>query len=444
MPLRSDGMQMSEHYHLVGVAGVGMSALAQALLAEGHRVSGSDRLFDGGTELPVIRQLRNAGVHFVPQDGSAVTGDTVAVVVSTAIEEDNPDLAAAERLACPVVHRAEMLGRLLRGRPSVAVTGTSGKSTVTGMIGWILQELDADPVVVNGAVVIGWDGDNAVGNFRPGGSDLWVIEADESDRSLLQYHPDWAVVTNVSSDHFSRDETEELFRRFCTQVRIGCITPSRSPLFLDQCNPYVGRNSSHFTYGRTAFRLRLPGLHNAENALNAVLLCERLGYDREALSAALATFPGLRRRLECIGVVGEITVVDDYAHNPAKIRAAWRAFKPHCRRVISVWRPHGYGPLAKMLEALEETFRELCTPDDLLFFLPVYDAGGTAERGIQSDALCERLCLHGCTAEYVESYDELLDRIPMVAAPGDVVLVMGARDPHLTGLAHDLVTALGE
>ncbi len=435
---------MSEHYHLVGVAGVGMSALAQALLAAGHRVSGSDRLFDRGSELPVIARLRNAGVRFAAQDGSAVTEATAAVVVSTAVEADNPDLAAAVRVGCPAVHRAEMLGRLLRGKQCVAVTGTSGKSTVAGMIGWVLQELGADPTVVNGAAVVGWDSDSAVGNFRPGASGLWVIEADESDRSLMQYHPDWAVVTNVSADHFSHGETVELFERFCRQVRIGCISPTATPVFMDQCEPYVGRNSSHFTYGGTVFRLRLPGLHNAENALNAVMLCERLGYDGRSISAALATFAGLRRRLECVGVAGGITVVDDYAHNPAKIGAAWRALKPHCRRVISVWRPHGYGPLAKMMEALDETFSTLCTSDDLLFFLPVYDAGGTAERGIQTDALCERLRIHGCAAEYVESYDEVLDRIPMVAAPGDVVLVMGARDPCLTGLAHDLVTALGE
>lgn len=435
---------MSEHYHLVGVAGVGMSALAQALLAEGHSVSGSDRLLDHGTDLLVIRQLRHAGVEFFPQDGSAVTGNTAAVVISTAVEEDNPDLAAAERLGCRVAHRSEMLAGLLRGRRCVAVTGTSGKSTVTGMIGWILQELGADPVVVNGAAVIGWDSDSAVGNFRPGGSGTWVIEADESDRSLLQYHPDWAVVTNVSADHFSQGETEALFEQFCRQVRVGYISPGRAPVFLDQCDPYVARSSSHFRYGKTVFRLRLAGWHNAENALNAVLLCERLGYDREAISAALASFPGLRRRLECVGVAGDISVVDDYAHNPAKIRAAWRALKPHCRRVISVWRPHGYGPLAKMLDALDDAFRDLCTSDDLLFFLPVYDAGGSAERGIQADALCERLRVHGCAAEYADSYDELLDRIPMVAVPGDAVLIMGARDPHLPRLAHDLLTALGD
>jgi UDP-N-acetylmuramate--alanine ligase len=179
-----------EHYHLVGVAGVGMSALAQVLLGQGMRVSGSDRHFDRGEDLEVIAKLRGAGVRFLPQDGRGVTAGTAGVVVSTAIEKGNPDLEAAECRAVPVMHRAEMLARAAAGKRCVAVTGTSGKSTVTGMIGWILDQAGADPVVVNGAPVLNWVTPAAVGNVRLGKSDLWVLEADESDRSLLRYHPD--------------------------------------------------------------------------------------------------------------------------------------------------------------------------------------------------------------------------------------------------------------
>jgi UDP-N-acetylmuramate-alanine ligase len=430
------------HYHLVGVAGVGMSALAQALLAPGRRVTGSDRYADKGTAVEAIPQLVDAGVRIVAQDGSGIGAETRAVVASTAIEMGNPDLAAAQRLGVPVLHRAEALARLVAGHRCLAVTGTCGKSTVTGMIGWILEQAGRDPNVVNGAPVVNWRTERRIGNVRAGRSDLWVIEADESDRSLLRFHPDWAVITNVSKDHFGLEESVALFRAFSGQVREWRLSALDEPSPMAGFAAETGRDGSRFRYGGVEFLTRLPGAHNAENAWLAVRACERLGCGLDVVRRALASFRGIGRRLERVGEAGGVTVVDDYAHNPAKIAAAWRALAPYHRRVNALWRPHGYGPLSHMMPELAATFAEVCRSEDRLLLLPVYDAGGTANRSVSSGDLAARLTGACRAAVSVVSPAEAEATAAEGAGPGDVVLVMGARDPDLSAMARRILARI--
>jgi len=427
-------------YHLAGVAGSGMSALAQILLAEGRAVSGSDRHADAGRDLAVLRQLASAGVRLFPQDGSGVRG-AGTVVISTAVEDDNPDRVAARRLGVPLVHRSETLAALTEGRRCIAVTGTSGKSTVTGMIGWTLEQLGADPTVVNGAVLLDWRRPDAVGNARHGRSGLWVIEADESDRSLLNYAPEWAVVTNASADHFGLAETLELFRAFRERVGTGVVSTVDEPALLRGFEPELSADRVAFRYGGLDFAVPLPGRHNAENALCAVLLCERMGLDLTRVRDALARFRGLQRRLQTVGRRQGVTVMDDSAHNPAKIGAAWRAVAPYYRRVLGVWRPHGYGPLAAMKAGLAKVFAELCRAEDRLYILPVYDAGGTADRSVHAGMLVDELRARGLEAGPAE-FDRAPARVAADARPGDLVLVMGARDPALPELAERILASL--
>jgi UDP-N-acetylmuramate--alanine ligase len=188
-------LKTGDLFHLVGVAGIGMSAVAQALVHAGCSVSGSDRFLDthDANTSSVLTSLETCGVRLVPQDGSGLTKDTKAVIVSTAIEDDNPDVVAANKLDVPIVHRSVILAALTVGKHCVAVSGTSGKSTVTAMIGWAMCEMGEDPTVINGAVLRRWADDQNVGNVKAGKSDWWIIEADESDKSLLAYRPDWAV-----------------------------------------------------------------------------------------------------------------------------------------------------------------------------------------------------------------------------------------------------------
>jgi len=428
--------------HLVGVAGVGMNPLAQALLAAGFEVTGSDRFLDQGRDLDVIPKLERAGVRFFPQDGSGVTPATRAVVVSTAIEKGNADLEAAARLGIPVKHRAEMLAELASDRECIAIAGTSGKTTVTGMVGYLLEQLGDDPTVVNGGIVANWEDADRIGNVRAGRSRRWVVEADESDRSLLRFQPDWAIITNMSADHFPLEETKALFAQFAAQVKKGIVGRDDAAEPWASFRPEIGADGSRFRYGGVSFRVPVLGRHNAENALQAALLCERLGHPLERVAGALAGFRGIRRRLEVAGRARGVTVIDDYGHNTAKIRAAWETVAPFHRRAIVAWRPHGFGPLAAMYKDLRALFREMVGRGVVLHLLPVFYAGGTAKSEVSSERLARDLAADGAPADLVPDLDALTARVAAEAREGDVVLVMGARDPDLPTTARRIVEAV--
>lgn len=433
-----------QQVHLVGVAGVGMSALAQAARHFGYDVTGSDRYFDTGQDLEVIDKLRACGIRFVRQDGSGVTAQTAAVVFSTAIEDDNPDFQAARRLGVPTIHRAAMLARLMEGREAVAVTGTCGKSTVTGMIGWILECCGRDPMVVNGAPVLNWTDATTVGNVRPGRGSLFVFEADESDKSLVQFHPDWAVITNVSKDHFDTETALALFARFAAQVRKGVVNVPAEPALMAGFSPRVSGAGTAFELEGVTVNVPLPGLHNAENAYLAALMCRRLGCSLEGIQKGLGSFLGIHRRLELVGQGGGVTVYDDYAHNPAKIRATWETLAGGSGRVFGVWRPHGYGPLRLMMEELTAMFADCCRKRDCLVLLPVFDAGGTADRSVNSADLAARLVGKGVDCRCAGDYEGVVRLVLGLAGPGDIVVTMGARDPGLPELAKRLARGLKE
>jgi UDP-N-acetylmuramate--alanine ligase len=434
--------EASKSCHLVGVAGVGMNALAQALSGGGWRVSGSDRYQDQGQDLEVIRKLKEAGIQFYAQDGRGVQADTGAVVVSTAIEPDNADIVAAQRLNIPVRHRAEMLAELVAGKEVVAIAGTSGKTTVTGMVGWLLEQLGADPTVVNGGALVNWADARRIGNVRIGQSRLCVIEADESDRSLLRFSPDWALITNISADHFNLEETDRLFAQFKSQVRRECLVGWAPGMPWQGLVPQLNKQGARFMYAGLDFELPMLGAHNAENALQAAILCQRMGFDLKPIRDALSRFQGIQRRLEKIGEAAGVTVLDEYAHNPAKIAAAWRAVAPHYGRVLAFWRPHGYRPLSLMFDDLVDTFAGLCRPEDRLYLMPVYYAGGTVSKQRDSDELVAALRERGVPAAWMTDYDVLMAEVMTQARAGDVVLGMGARDPGIPRFARELVANL--
>jgi UDP-N-acetylmuramate--alanine ligase len=439
---------MGGHVHVAGVAGVGMSALAQALRWTHDRVTGSDRFFDQGQELPIFAALRAGGVEIVKQDGSAVTARTEAVVYSTAIEADNPEFVAAKTAGVPLRHRAEMLAELARGQTVLAVAGTAGKTTTTGMLGWTLEQLGADPTVVNGGALVDWADARRVGNVRRGGGGApWVLEVDESDRSLLNFRPEWSILTNVSQDHFTLEEVQALFRAYAAQVRTGLVCGAGVAAILGppaarivELAAVPQRTAAGFAVAWRGLDLAVPqpGAHNALNALAAAELCAQLGYAPEKIAAALARFGGIQRRLERVDAGGGVRVVDDYGHNPAKLAAAWAAVAAPGNRVLGVWRPHGYGPLRAMLEPLADAFASVCRPQDRLWLLPVYDAGGTADRSINSTALAAKLQARGVVAELAASYDELGAALVRAARAGDVILTLGARDPRLPVFAREM------
>ena len=424
--------------HLVGIGGVGMSALAQAYLDAGYAVSGADRsLHADGRRTPVLEALSAEGVHLFPDDGSGVGVGTDRLVVSTAIEDTNPDLAAARARGIPVVHRAAALSELLSARKLVAVAGTCGKSTVTAILGHVLVECGFDPLVVNGAQVVGWDANGTrVGSVRNGAGEYAVAEVDESDKSLTAFHPYAAIVTNASADHYSKEEMDSVFDEFIRDIP-GPVIDGR--------DPSGKRHSCRFIHeAEVALGVfPMPGAHNRANARLALAMAIALGADPAKAAAALATFPGVERRLQRVGSVlcgdQEVAVYDDYAHNPEKLHAMWTTLaESYPRGVAAVWRPHGYGPLRKMLEPLAAAFRGVMRPQDALVLLPVYDAGGTADRSVNSDALAALLGDAPGTVKLVSGLEEAEEYLRARADAFGAIVTAGARDPGLPVLARRL------
>ena len=370
--------------HLIGIGGVGMSALATALVKLGDEVTGADRTL--GT--PNVRFLESLGVKVFPDDGSGVDAATDEVIVSTAIEETNAGLCRAKELGIPVTHRAKALARTLSGYKLVAVVGTCGKSTVTAMLGHVLAECGLDPMCVNGANVPGWEG-----AVRFGKGEYAVAEVDESDKSLVAFKPYAAIVTNASADHYSKEEMDEVFDAFVKDCE-GPVVDGRgncSIVRLGDCS-----------IERLRAVLPIPGRHNLQNAEHAVRMSVALGVDEAKAIEAMATFRGVERRLQLITPSIEQSpnrtikqfpaVYDDYAHNPEKLHAMWTTLaEKHPEGICVIWRPHGYAPLRKMMDALAAMFVETVRPCDKLLLLPVYDAGGTTDRSINSDELQKRI-----------------------------------------------------
>ena len=350
--------------HLIGIGGVGMSALATALVRLGDEVTGADRT--PGT--PNIKFLESLGVKVFPDDGSGVDKSTDEVIVSTAIEETNAGLVKAKELGIPVAHRAKALARTLKGYKLVAVVGTCGKSTVTAMLGHVLAECGLDPMCVNGANVPGWEG-----AVRFGKGQYAVAEVDESDKSLVAFKPYAAIVTNASADHYSKEEMDEVFDAFVKDCEGPVID---------------GRGRLDALEGLDALEVPVPGAHNRQNAEMAVRMAVALGVSPDQALAAMKTFRGVERRLQRHGA----NVYDDYAHNPEKLRAMWTTLaEKHSEGICVIWRPHGYAPLRKMMDALAAMFAETMRPCDKLLLLPVYDAGGTTDRSVNSDELVAKI-----------------------------------------------------
>jgi UDP-N-acetylmuramate--alanine ligase len=445
--------------HFAGVGGSGMSALAQFAAMLGAPVSGSDRSFDRGQNPAARERLEKLGIRIFPQDGSAVSGDCSAVVYSTAVEEQVPDFAEARRLDIPLLHRSELLAHFVASRRTIAVTGTSGKSTTVAMVFEILRGAGRDPSVITGGELRTLQRDGLWGNAWAGASDLLVIEADESDGSLVRYHPAVGVVLNLQRDHKEMDVVAGMFRTFRDQIRETLVVGEAPNLGEFHAGGTVyGLGSGAgvraeeleerpegctFRIDGTRFRLSVPGRHNAENALAAIAACRAVGVPLEDMVAPLADFQGVARRFQVLGVRRGVEVVDDFGHNPAKVTASLRTAHGRARRVLAVFQPHGFAPTRFNRNEFVEAFSTELRSQDRLWMLDIYYAGGTAAKDICSADLVAEIAANGAQAELAPSREWLVERIAGEAREGDTVLVMGARDPSLTELARAILERLG-
>jgi UDP-N-acetylmuramate--alanine ligase len=442
-------MRKTNHIHLIGIGGAGMSGIAEVLLNLGYAVSGSDL-----APSDVTQRLQRQGATVFQGHAAAHMQGADVVVVSSAVKADNPEVVTARQLHIPVIPRAEMLAELMRMKYGVAVAGTHGKTTTTSLIATILARAELDPTVVIGGRL------NSLGsNAKLGQGDYLVAEADESDGSFLMLSPTIGVVTTVDAEHLdfygNLEAIKEAFLQFINKVPFyGC-----SVVCLDQPNiqslvPHIHKR--FVTYGLTRqadymardvqfngprsqfdvyrdherlgrFSLNLPGVHNVYNALAAIAVGQELDVPLTTMSKALEEFSGIHRRFEIVGTHGGATVVDDYGHHPEEIRQTLRAAKavwPEDRLVV-VFQPHRYTRTQFLLQDFYTAFNEA----DVLILLDIYAASETPIPGISSQRLYEGIKGHGHRQiYYLPERDHVLPLLRQLMQEHDILMTLGAGD----------------
>lgn len=462
---------MANDYFFCGIGGSGMLPLAMIVQARGHRIEGSDRSRDQGRTPEKFAWLEAHDVALHPQDGSGVTRADQIVVATGAVEDTVPDIGAAKAVGATIKTRPQLLSELFNAAPaSIGVAGTSGKSTITGMIAWILHKAGRAPTVMNGAVMKNFaDADHPFASALIGGADLFVSEVDESDGSIARYNPTVAVVSNISLDHKSMEELRELFGGFTDRATTAVLNldnpetaalaqtllPEKVVTFalgeeaatLNAHDLEPRPTGMRFTLteqggAKHAVTLNVPGAHNVANALAALGAVRALGVPLAEATAALETFSGIRRRMEVVGTAKGVTVIDDFAHNPDKIAATLKTLHAFDGRLLILFQPHGFGPLKLMKSEFIEGFAGLMRPDDVLLMPePVY-YGGTTDKSVGSEDIASGVRAMGRTAEALPTRDACGDRLVELARPGDRIIVMGARDDTLSTFAADLLGKL--
>ena len=433
-----------------------MSALAQIHAMDGGPATGSDRDFDLGRGAALKAKLEALGIRLFPQDGSAISKETGLVVLSTAIEDSNPEIAAAKSRGVPLMHRSEFLARHVSGMRTIAVTGTSGKSTVVAMIFEMLEAAGRGPSVITGGALIALQKRGLTGNAFRGSSDVLVVEADESDGSLVNYKPAVGVFLNLTKDHLEVSALREIFLKFRRSVATALVNADDAALA--DIRPDVtfglasgavraealelGASASKFRVGGVSFELPVPGRHNVENAVAAIAACLNEGVSPADCARGLATFQGVARRFQSVGSARGVEVIDDFAHNPAKIAATLTAARLRGRRTLAVYQPHGFAPTRHLKNELIAAFAEGLRPEDRLWLPDIYYVGGTASKDISSRDVAEPLRAKGIHAHHVPQRSGISGLIAGEAREGDIVVVMGARDPSLSDFARDVLAAL--
>lgn len=465
-------MSTSTSYFFCGIGGSGMLPLALILRARGFAVAGSDRALDQGRTPEKFAFLQKLGIRLFPQDGSGVTSPQTIVVTSAAVERTVPDVRAAIQVGAMRLTRAEVLSKMFNASEvRIGIAGTSGKSTVTAMVGWMLHAAGMHPTVMNGAVMKNFATKEApCASAMAEGDRIFVSEIDESDGSISRYLPGIAVLNNVGHDHKEMDELMALFGAYLAKadkavVNIDneeaaelashlsenrlmsfSIENPNATLYADDIVPAPGGIAMRVHgFGETArLRLGVPGRHNASNALAAMGAVIAAGVPFGLAAETLEHFAGVKRRMDVVGEKAGITVIDDFAHNPDKIAATLSALHEFSGRLLMLFQPHGYGPLKLLKQEFADTFAALMGEEDVLAVCdPVY-FGGTADRSVSASELSDMVAAAGRKAFYDASRDVCGEKLAGIARPGDRVVVMGARDDTLSDFAAALLQSFAK
>jgi UDP-N-acetylmuramate--alanine ligase len=436
-----------QHVHFVGIGGIGMSAIAEVLLTLGYQVSGSDLKRSAITE-----RLAKLGATIQVGHRAENISEAKAVVVTSALDSSNPEVAEARKLQIPVIPRGELLAELMRLKFGIAIAGSHGKTTTTSMVASILNAAAMDPTVVVGGRVAAMEGSNA----RVGKSSILVVESDESDGSFLKLAPIIAVVTNIDREHLDHyptlEDIQSAFADFINKVPFyGAAIVCMEDENIQQIFPQIRRRT--ITYGRSAqvdfaiaevalspagseftltrrgdalgaFQLCVPGAHNVLNATAAVAVGMEMEVPLDQIREGLAAFSGVDRRFSLRGIERSVTVIDDYGHHPTEIKATLAAARLSPFRQIHVlFQPHRFSRTQYLLEDFGTAFHQA----DDLYLLDIYAASEEPIEGVTAEALLERIRSYGHrSAHYAATLDEGVEKVASAAEPGDLIITLGA------------------
>jgi UDP-N-acetylmuramate--alanine ligase len=446
-------VDQAQHVHFVGIGGYGMSAIARVLIDLGYKVTGSDVAMN---ELAKKLEERGA-VVYIGHDARHLEGAEI-VVYSTSIPKENPEIAEAKKRGIPLLHRSQMLARILNERTGVAVAGAHGKTTTTSMLAHVLEECGVDPTYIIGGELM-----NAGTNAKAGKSDFVIAEADESDGSFLEYRPTYEIVTNIDPDHLEHfggdfNNLKKAYAQFLSHLKPGgkailCLDDGHVRELIPAVKETVVTYAIDPAYAAAAdfkavdivcgdrrthcrvyhrehllgeLKLNIPGKHNIANALAAVIVSLEAGLSFEEIASALTSFRGAKRRFQIIGQPRDILVVDDYAHHPTEIIATLSGARASGRRVIAVFQPQRYTRTFFLMDEFSRAFSEA----DEVIVTDIYSPAGEAKiDGVTSEVLVEKIRTNSHPrAQYIPTKEQVQEHLVTQLRPGDLVLTMGAGD----------------
>lgn len=450
-----------QHYFFVGIAGTGMSAIAQYLKAAGQKVSGSDRQFQKEVSNESRSALEVAGITCFEQGAGGINEAIDVVIVSTAIEDNVPEVQNAKQLGKPILKRSELLAEIVETKKTIAIGGTSGKSTTSAMLYEILFHAGLKPSIIGGAGLTRLIREGKIGNAAYGEGEWLIIEADESDGSIVQYTPEIGLFLNIDKDHQDLEELERLFRIFRTnskQFIVNLTHPLSAKLTKGSVFDFDCKEKSSAYMNATGFQqkgpmiafyveghsfvIHSPGKHTMENAMAALAVSHSLGIQWEVCADALRNYEGIYRRHQVYGEKNGVILVDDFAHNPVKCARSIEACQPFAKKCIAWFQPHGYAPTRFLRQDFVREIARVVRPQDEVWMSEIYYAGGTAEKDISANDLIEDLKALGINAFFVADRNELIKTMQPHFTSPTTLLLMGARDPSLGEFAKEVWSEL--
>lgn len=439
-----------------GIGGSGVSAIASFMFDRGHAVAGSDRAFDKEPCNPLLKILKTKGIKIANQNGDGIDKSFDIAVFSTAVEHNQPEFLKAKSLGIPIKTRPEYLAEIVSEFKTIAVAGTSGKSTTSGMLAFLMKQLGLNPNFIGGGRVKQFKTGSNPGNSITGNSNLLVIETCESDGTIVNYKPEYCIVLNLELDHHSVEETAGMLEVFVKNTadrviinaddnNLGKINIINAVTFsVDNPSKYKAENivykpfGTDFSLNSAKFRLSIPGKYNLYNAISCIAILSEIGIPIKETAGVLHEFEGIERRFDIHLNNGKNLVIDDYAHNPHKISSLMQAAKNLGESICYIFQPHGFAPTIMMKNEYIDVFIKNLRNSDYLMLLPIFYAGGTVTRDISSHDLADSIKAGGKSAEAVEGRETILGRLD----EWDNYIVMGARDETLSDFAKEIARKL--